>query len=532
MVIDPRTPVIVGAGQVCNRPGDRGDVASRPEPVDLMVRAMRAAAADCSGAEAAGTALAGERLLNLAQSLRILNPLCWAYVNPGRLVADKMGLTPEQTMVAATGGNNAQAWVNRTALDIGRGALDVAVIAGADCAHTVATARRDPSRPVLPWTGQGADTARPVVFGNGRSPATDAEEERGLDCPINVYPLFENALRSESGRKPEDHRKRISQLWSRFSEVASSNPYAWLREHRNEEEIATPGESNRMVAYPYTKLMTANSLVDQGAALIMCSAESAESAGVPRDRWVFPLAGADADDHWFLSHRADFFTSPAIRFAARSALSLVGTDIDRIAHLDLYSSFPSAVVIAASELGISIDDPGRPLTKTGGLTFAGVPGNNYCTHSIASMVTALRSDPGSLGYVSGVGWYMTEHSIGIYGTRPGPLSGRRREHMDLPDGTHREQAGGFRWANPTPAVGVLPQASTDAGATGEVTVETYSVAYDRQGLPSRAVVACRTLGGRRAWATLTDADQLAMLVTDEGCGRLGTLRADGTVDLS
>ena len=70
-----------------------------------------------------------------------------------------------------------------------------------------------------------------------------------------------------------------------------------------------------MIAYPYTKLLTANMQVDQGAALIMCSVAAAQSAGIARDRWVFPLSGADADDHWFLSHRADFHSSPAIRLA-------------------------------------------------------------------------------------------------------------------------------------------------------------------------------------------------------------------------
>ncbi len=72
----------------------------------------------------------------------------------------------------------------------------------------------------------------------------------------------------------------------------------------------------------------------------------------------------------------------------------------------------------------------------------------------------------------------------------------------------------------------------DADASGEVTVETYSVAYSRTGSPERAVVACRTPDGRRAWANVKDPDQLSLLVTEEGCGRLGTLRAGGVVDLT
>jgi acetyl-CoA C-acetyltransferase len=334
-------------------------------------------------------------------------------------------------------------------------------------------------------------------------------------------------MRAQAGRTLDEHRRHIGELWSHFSEVAAANPHAWLRTPRTADEIITPSDANRMIAYPYTKLLTANMQVDQGAALIMCSVEAARAAGVPEDRWVFPLAGADADDHWFLSHRVDFHSSPAIRLAGRSALALAGSTIDEMAHLDLYSCFPSAVETAAAELGLPDDDPARPLTVTGGLTFGGGPGNNYGTHAVASMVDALRADPGSRGLVTGLGWYQTKHSVGIYGTAPGrsPMS------PVLPEGSAVEEVPGFAWASPQQAVGALPQCSPDADARGEVTVETYSVSFAREGTPDRAVVACRTPEGRRAWATVTDPDHLALLVTEEGCGRLGTLGGDGQVDL-
>jgi len=413
----------------------------------------------------------------------------------------------------------------------------VAVLVGADCVYTQAAARRHPDRPVLPWTVQPADAVRPPLFGTDRRGTTEAEEERGLDLPIHVFPLFENALRAGLGRTLDDHRRRIGALWSRFSDVAAANPYAWFRDPRGTDEIITVTESNRMIAYPYTKLLTANMQVDQGAAVIMCSAGAARAAGIPRDRWVFPLSGADADDHWFLSHRLDFHSSPAIRLAAGSALSLAGATVDDVAHVDLYSCFPSAVEIAAAELGLPDDDPERPLTVTGGLTFGGGPGNNYGTHAVASMVGALRADPGSLGLVTGVGWYLTKHSVGLYGTEPrgsrGDVggTGTGTGPASLPEGTETGEAGGFAWASPQRAVAALPQCSPDADAEGEVTVETYSVSYEREGSPVRAVVACRTPDGRRAWANVSDPDQLALLVTEEACGRLGTLRSDGQVDL-
>ena len=531
MSIDPSTPVVVGVGQVTNRPHTEGEgsLADRPEPLGLMLDAVAAAVEDCDGAAPGGTAPAGRSLLARTGSLRVANPLSWHYIDPGALLAEELGIEPEQILVTTTGGNNPQALVNATALAIGRGELDVAVIVGADCFYTQAAARRHADRPLLPWTVQAAETEPPALFGSDRRGTTQSEEERGLDLPIHIFPLFENAVRAESGRTLPEHETHIGGLWSRFSEVAATNPYAWLREPMTAEELTTVTESNRMIGYPYTKLLTANLQVDQGAAVILCSAAAAEAAGVPRDRWVFPLAGADAEDHWFLSHRADFHSSPAIRLAGAATLALAGTTIDEVGHVDLYSCFPSAVEIAAAELGLPDDDPDRPLTVTGGLTFAGGPGNNYGTHSLATMVGVLRADPGSTGLTTGLGWYVSKHSIGLYGTEP--AGDRSAEPAGIPDRTVVESASGFAWADPQGAVGSLPQCSPDADAQGEVTVETYSVPFGRAGSPERAVVACRTLDGRRAWAHVTDPDQLAVLVTEEGCGRLGTLRADGEVDL-
>src|SRR5205807_3338043 len=140
----------------------------------------------------------------------------------------------------------------------------------------------------------------------------------------------------------------------------------------------------------------------------------------------FIHAGADGHDHWFVSERADLRSSPAIRASGKAVLELSGKTIDDVAHVDLYSCFPSAVQIAASELGLGLDDADRPLTVTGGLTFAGGPGNNYATHAIATMVGRLRADPGSHGLVTALGWFATQHAMGVYSTTPMSGSFRRR----------------------------------------------------------------------------------------------------------
>jgi len=379
-----------------------------------------------------------------------------------------------------------------------------------------ALARRQPAGAALSWASQPAEaTPPPVPFGADKPGATDLEMQRGVLLPVHAYPLFENALRAANGWSLREHAARIGSLWSRFSEVAAANPYAWIRTPRSPDDIVTAGPGNRMVSFPYPKLCTANMQVDQGAGYIVCSVEAARAAGVPEERWVFPLSGADANDHWFISHRAELHRSPAIRLAGAAALGLAGLDIDDVASIDLYSCFPVVVQMAAAELGLPIDDPARPLTLTGGLTFGGGPGNNYTSHGIARAVGAVRAEPGAAALVTGLGWYATKHSIGIYASRPPEHGGSEP----------------FAWRDVQPEVDALPQCRVDAEAAGPVRVETYTVTFDRDGAAERGILACRTADGSRAWANVSDPDDLAQLCAEEGVGRSGVLAADGTLSL-
>lgn len=495
--VDPRTPVIVGVGQVSRRPASFDDAV---EPVDLMAEACRAADADSGAARG---------LLRRADSVRTIGILSWRYPDPSWALAERLGIAPRDRAVTATGGNGPQWLVNRTATDIQRGDLDVCVIAGAEAMYTRLKARREKHR--LPWTPLADHGTAPARrLGEEKPGNNQAEAKVGAVDPPVVYPLFETALRTAARRTVDDHRRHIATLWSRFSDVAATNPHAWLPVAKTPDEIATPSSDNRMVSFPYTKLLNANMQVDQAAALLLCSYEAAAGAGVPADRMVFPLAGADANDHWYVSNRWDLHSSPAIAAAGRAALDLAGAGIDDLAYIDLYSCFPAAVQIGAAALGVPLE---RQLTLTGGLTFAGGPGNNCVSHSIATLVDRLRhGGGGEIGLVTGLGWYVTKHSVGVYGSAP-PASGFRAA-----DAQHEVDAGPSR-----------PLADAVAGP---VIVETYTVTHDREGAPVTGIVACRCAAGARTWATTTDPDALALLTSVDVVGwpavvRDGTLRLHG-----
>ena len=485
--------MLVGGGQVNQRTSE-GDPAR--EPVDLIVEAARRAAED------AGT---NGKLLAAVDAVRVVSLLSWRYRDPGALVAERIGASPKETAVTTPGGNTPQSLVNRTALDIMAGRNDVVMIGGAEAWRTRMSFRSTGDRPA--WTEQDESVREARVIGDEFTMTHPAEMNRGIVMPVQVYPMFEQAVRAAQGRSIDDHLVRISELWSRFSEVASRNPHAWLQRTFTAEEIRTPGPDNRWIGFPYPKLMNSNNNVEQGGVLIMCSAAAAERLGVPRERWVFPHAGADAHDTDALSHRGDLHSSPAIRAVGRQTLDLAGVGIDDVEYVDLYSCFPSAVEIAADELGLPVDDPTRPLTVTGGLSFAGGPWNNYVTHAIATMLNVLRADPGSYGLCSANGGFITKHAVGVYSTEP-------------PDDA-------FKWGDAQNEADRLTQPRDVAPEDydGDATIETWTVMHNREGEPENGIAAALLDDGRRTWGTTQDVDVLKAMTVEEFIGR--PVRLDG-----
>ncbi|CAA0106673.1 Uncharacterised protein [Mycolicibacterium vanbaalenii] len=491
MSLDPRTPVLVGYGQV-NQHTENPDV----EPVDLMVAAARAAA--------------DPRVLESVDAVRIVNLLSWRYRDPGLLLAQRIRADKAGTRYTGVGGNVPQTLVNLACLDIQQGKADVVLIAGAETWRTRSRLRAAGQKP--DWTRQ--DDSVPVAPGSddGVPMAGPAEIRINLDRPAYVYPMFEQAVRIAAGEKPDEHRRRIGELWSQFSAVAATNPHAWSRDALSAERIWQPAPDNRMISWPYTKLMNSNNMVDQGAVLIVASAEKADYLQISRERWVFPYAGADAHDTYAIGERAEFCTSPAIRIAGNRALELADARIDEIELVDVYSCFPSAVQVAAGELGLPIGDPGRPLTVTGGLTFAGGPWNNYVTHSIATMAEQLVARPGTRGLITANGGYLTKHSFGVYGTEP-------------PD--HE-----FRWEDVQAEVDAEPTRTALVDWSGVGTVEAWTTPVDRDGKPEKAFLAVRTPEDARVLAVITDSADAQATVRDDIAGASVRVHEDGTAALA
>ncbi len=479
---NPRTPVIVGVGQFLNRISALDDAI---EPLEMMMRAVRRAEAD--------TGTGG--FLGQVQSVRVVRGM-WSYENPAAVIAERIGATGAQTVGTLVGGNQNQALMNQTAAEILAGKFDLVLITGAENGNSSGKARRaGVSLEQTPAPGKPD-----LVFGAEQRPEHhEYEVAKGIRRAIQVYPMYDNALRHERGESLQAHIERVSELWSRFNDVAQDNPNAWVRDNMTAEEIRTPSSRNRQISFPYTKFMNANMSVDMAAALIVCNLETAKRLGIPQSKYVYPHSGVEGYDHFSASVRDNFHTSPGVRITGTRAMALAGIDVGDLDFVDLYSCFPSAVQVAAAELGLGED---RPLTVTGGLTFGGGPLNNYVMHSIARTVELLREKPDGYALVTANGGNLYKHAHGIYSGQP-------------PEGD-------FQTDDVKTEIAALPSRECLPEYDGDATIESYTVMYENDE-PRIGHVSCLTPSGPRTWVNTEDADLVRAMVSEEFCGRSARL---------
>ncbi len=472
-MISPRTPVLVGVGQYVDR---AGDPATGLGPSDMLAEAARRAIADSGAVDPAIDSIAVVRLF--ADSAPAYKPPFGGSSNYARSLANRLGANPRETLYGPVGGNTPQMMVNATARRIAAGEIEVALIAGCEPQKLQANALKSGVK--LDWH---EDLGEPAPFNaDATRYATKHEMQHGIAAPVNIYPLFENALAHHYGRTPDAHRASFGAMMARFTQVAAANPYAMLPVARTAEELVTPTAENRVIAWPYTKYLVANVFVDQAAAVLMMSAAAADRLGVPEARRVYLHGAADVAEKILVSERVDYHSSPAIRAGAKAALAEANITLADIAHIDLYSCFPVAVEIAADMIGLAHDDP-RDLTLTGGLPYFGGPGNNYSLHGIAEVVARCRAGPGGYGLVFANGGFLTKHSFGVYSTAPGAI------------GAHDPA--------PQAEVDALPSPAFTETPDGAGTLETFTVVHDK-GTPAFAIVIGQDAGDRRFLAVGRD----------------------------
>lgn len=496
-----RTPVLIGVGEVTE-----GEVATPREPADLIVEAFSRALDDTG-------ATAGVRAV--VRRLDVINVASWPYDDLPGLLSERAGIEPTERLHTDWGGNQPTLRIAHAAAEIAGGARGVVAVCGGEAFRSLEISLREGGFP--PWTHptsaepmDPADiNAQPVVV-------------HGLSMPPESYPLFENAGRVARGESLDEARRWSTDVWAQFSEIAVANKHAWFKQTRSAEEIGTVGPANRMIAFPYPKLMNALMSVNMGSTVLVADLATARELGVDEDRLVFPWAAAGArdtaepadgpngsHDAVGLLVRPRYDRSAAMEVSLDDALAVAGTDIAEVDLVELYSCFPCVPRMAARHLGI---ENRRPLSVTGGLTFFGGAANAYMLNATAAMVRALRAGSGETGLLYGQGGVVTKHHALVVGRRPPSTS----FDTGTPDADVDRQK---RLEADNPLV------PFDAAPEGAGVVETSSVKFGRDGEPIFGYVAGRLdRSGERFLAHVVDADGIARLLEDDsGIGETGAV---------
>src|SRR4051812_29247871 len=125
-VSEDRIPVIVGIGEISDRPAD---LASGLEPLALLAEALKRAEQD-----------SGMDLVSEIDSLDIVNFLSWRYRDPAAQLSAKLNIRPKHAYYGPVGGESPIRYLHEAAQRIARGESQVAAVCGAESQSTATKA--------------------------------------------------------------------------------------------------------------------------------------------------------------------------------------------------------------------------------------------------------------------------------------------------------------------------------------------------------------------------------------------------------
>lgn len=454
-------PVIIGVGQVNDRP-DNPD--NGLDSLGLMVAALRSADAD-----------AGGNILTQLDSLAIVDQISFRQMgNLCAALASAIGASPRVNYQSeAPHGDTPIRLLNQAANRIGAGEISLAAVVGGEALRTAAGRAKKRS------AGDDKNhNAMRAVLSKGEP---NYAQRHGLSAPVDVYPIYENATRAAWGQSLVEAQSESASIWASFSEIAAANDGAWIRKSVSADEIMTPSITNRPLAFPYTKLMVANSSVNQGAAFIIASLAEARRRGIAEDKMIYVGMGAAAKEPSSILRRDRFDRSVSMEISIRRTLELnhmSGVDFDCV---ELYSCFPCVPKMARRILDWPLD---KPASVFGGLTFGGGPIANYMSHAVVSMVEKLRGSGGRNGFLFANGGFATDNHCIILSNAPVAAA------VFPQDFDFQAEADALR--------GVVPELSQDY--CGPASIESYTVFYNRDGQPNAGVVIALNDAGQRSLA--------------------------------
>jgi acetyl-CoA C-acetyltransferase len=497
----PNTPILIGGGQYVDREMPTTENSLSPADINAVVSKTAISDTKAQGdIKSTIDVLAVARLFEHSVKGAAMWPNPYGCSNnmPWS-VANRIGIKPRRAIYSEVGGETPQRLVNQFAEAIYAGEVGTVLITGAEALATIKKGKRAGLE--LDWQEEAEGDFEDLWPDLAMS--SEYERRHGINYPISVYALFEQARRDRLGLNMIDYKRAIGNLFGPFSRLAASNPFAQFPTIREAADISTFSAENFPLCDPYGKWMVAQDSVNQGAALILTSVQIAQELGISQENWVYLEAYGDLDELSVLE-RQDLSCSLAQRLVLNQVVENSDRSIDAVDYLDFYSCFPVAVTSACEALGLKTDGSVVP-TMTGGLPFFGGPGNNYSLHAIVESLWKIRGENDCRAVVAANGGYLSKHSVGLYS------STLKREWVQ------QTTAGAAELQRTKMLVREKPE--------GRGIVEGYSANYTR-GEPTGGFIVGRTESNMRfmAVAEETDVKAVKFLFDEQAVGKTVSVR--------
>lgn len=505
-------PIIVGVADVKNASKTLQDDGS-DEPASLIVRAIQHAIVDtglsgCAEGVQGNTGKA-KQLQSSIDSISVVRPWSWPYPDLPALLADRLGVGSEvgYTTTSPHGGNQPAKLLDEACQRIAHGQTKVALITGGEALASLEGYMAANRLPPPGWTEVDFDT---FITEGLKPPSGDTLEGiHGLGAPIQVYALYENALRAKRRQSFADNHDESAQMYAEFSQISSGHPASWhYGKADSKGTIGTVTKKNRMINTPYPMLMCAFNKVNIAGACLVTSSSYAEQLGIPQSKWIYVRGGAGTAESEEFYLRTAYDNSPAITQSIDAALKVAGLRGGEMDLFDFYSCFPVVPKLACAHLRLPTSRPPKPITLLGGLTSFGGAGNNYSMHAITEMSRQLRQ--GNKG------------NNGLILANGGVLS---YQHVVVLSSTARSETYPDKHVLPEHCAQLPSDHFDNVPKPGPAVIEAYTVDYTRSGQPKRGHVIGRlSKNGHRFIANHADEHTLRILAdmqNGEVVGRKG-----------
>ena len=214
------TPVIVGVGDIIDKRKVNG-----PDPLTLLGQASEIAFED-TGIKNVIDYLDAIGVVRFSVDFSTAtNQSRFGYSNFPRSLANKIGVKKDiSELYSGMGGNAPQVLLQEISKKIHANEIHCALISGGEVLQTMISKLKSGEK--LNWEDSAG--GKPEIIGINDEGFSEEEKKHYMDLPSNVYPIFANAIRSSKSQSSEEHLKECSELFSKFSKVASLNPKAWL----------------------------------------------------------------------------------------------------------------------------------------------------------------------------------------------------------------------------------------------------------------------------------------------------------------